>query len=254
MNCEQVRGLLDGYVDHELQPVAATEAGTHLSRCHACSHAYQERQGLSLAVRRHAVRCYPTPAGLRDRILRSLGAPEQARAWPSFALRRWLPLGGAVAFAIAAASGLTLYLATPSDQDRLTDGAISAHLRSLQANHLTDIASADPYALQAWFHARGEVVPAVKDLSTAGFRLLGGRLDYLYKRQVATVVYQSNGHTINLYVWHLEDDKPVAVTALSDEGFNLLLWGSGGMNYCAISDAAPSDLMTFAQSFKSASN
>ena len=46
--------------------------------------------------------------------------------------------------------------------------------------------------------------PPVQDFDNNGFRLIGGRLDYLNGREVAALVYQRNKHIINLFIWPSE--------------------------------------------------
>jgi anti-sigma factor RsiW len=63
---------------------------------------------------------------------------------------------------------------------------VSAHLRSLQANHLTDVQTSDQQpatsnqqGVNPWFSDRFGVAPPVPDLTSQGFSFIGGRIDYV---------------------------------------------------------------------------
>jgi len=49
----------------------------------------------------------------------------------------------------------------------------------------------------------------VQDFADHGFPLVGGRLDYLGGRPVASLVYKSDKHSINLYLWPSNEGIPL---------------------------------------------
>ena len=137
----------------------------------------------------------------------------------------------------------------------LADAAETDHVRSLLANHLTDVASSDHHTVKPWFAGRLDFVPNVPELAAHGFPLVGGRLDLLDHRQVAALVYSHGQHTINLFLWPADvaHNLPVTPAARSTtSGHHLLLWNDGPIDYCAISDVDASELLDFATFFRAA--
>jgi len=89
----------------------------------------------------------------------------------------------------------------------------------------------------------------VLDLSSEGFPLVGGRLDYLDQRPVAALIYQRRKHFINLFVWPGEAGGDRAMKAISRQGYQLLHWVDSDFNYWAVSDVNATDLHEFKQQF-----
>ena len=99
----------------------------------------------------------------------------------------------------------------------------------------------DPDELQAWFAGKAAYRLEVNDLGPHGFPLLGGRLDYLLDKPVATLVYGRSDHPISLFVLPAKSDDPIAVRG-TKHGYNVVGWSDGAFAYFAASDLARSEL------------
>ena len=119
---------------------------------------------------------FAAPAALRSRVEAAISVPVARASQPS---RRFLLQGFAFGTALsAAAAASVVFFVARSDQDeRLLGDVVSAHQRSLRAEHLTDVRSADQQIVRPWFSGKLAVVPPVIDLAAQGFTLVGGRLD-----------------------------------------------------------------------------
>jgi anti-sigma factor RsiW len=128
----------------------------------------------------------------------------------------------------------------------LAQDVISSHVRSLLATHLLDVPSTDQHTVKPWFDGKLKFSPPVRDFANQGFRLIGGRLDYINGREVAALVYQRRLHIINLFIWPLESGRTTAAETFAENGYNVLHWERDGFTFWAVSDVNVEDLRAFA--------
>jgi anti-sigma factor RsiW len=282
MNCEEATKLMDGYLDGELDPITSQTIEQHLRECPKCDQAYKIHGSLIHAIG-NATPYYKAPAELRERIQSSLRDEIAELPWrnvardtePLFPRRQprprailwetswnWLALAAAIIFAAIIALTLVPRLQRPEADQFLATQLIASHVRSLMANHLTDVASSDQHTVKPWLDAKLDFAPPVVDLSSEGFPLVGGRLDYLDNRPVAALVYQRRKHFINLFVWPAETgadtttrsagnkQRSLTLKAISRQGYHLLHWLDSEFNYWAISDISAEELQEFEQLFE----
>jgi anti-sigma factor RsiW len=272
MNCEEATKLMDGYLDGELDPITSQTIEQHLRECHKCDQAYKTNGSLIRAVG-NATPYYKAPTELRERIQASLreeiaersrrSGPVPREARPLITKKQpeprsilfgtswnWLAIAAAVVFAAIIAWNVLPRLQRPSNDQFLATQLIAGHVRSLMANHLTDVASSDQHTVKPWLDAKLDFAPAVVDLSSEGFPLIGGRLDYLDNRPVVALIYQRRKHFINLFVWPAGPDTSRTPKAISRQGYQLLHWADSDFTYWAVSDVNEKDLQTFKQLFE----
>jgi anti-sigma factor RsiW len=131
------------------------------------------------------------------------------------------------------------------ESQMLAEQVVSSHIRSLMANHLSDVVSTDQHTVKPWFSGKLDFAPVVKDLAPKGFPLVGGRLDYINNHSAAALVYKRRQHTINLFLWPSSesDSSPRSITI---KGFNVVEWTHSHMAYWAVSDLNADELTEFA--------
>ncbi len=217
---------------------------------------------MSDAIRRHATR-YTAPPGLAARIGDALDGAARAEGWPDGSSGRvipfrstaaWRPLALAASFvlAIVLSSGTTWYVTSADRQEQFAQEVVASHVRSMLADHLTDVASSDQHTVKPWFGGRLDLSPPVVDLTTTGYPLVGGRLDYLNQRQVAALVYRHKQHIINLFVWTEKSAVPQPQPPAELQGYNVRSWRDGDMRFWAVSDLNGGELDEFVRDYKAA--
>ena len=88
----------------------------------------------------------------------------------------------------------------------------------------------------------------------AGIPLVGGRLDYLDGRVVAAIVYRRRLHPLNLFVRPAGADAPPEPITGKAEGYNLVRWTQGDLEYWVVSDLNARELQLFQQEFATATS
>src|SRR6201994_624504 len=247
MTCDEAEILLHALIDGELDAGHARDVESHVVTCPRCApqlSAYREMSRQIADADLH----YTAPPSLRQRIEASL--PHQRRPRSRRSVLSGFAMGSALS--AIAATGLFAIVLRRDDDQRIMSEVVSAHLRSLQAGHLTDVVSTDQHTVKPWFNGRLDVSPPVVDLTAQGFTLIGGRLDYVDARAIGAVVYRRRQHIINLFVAQTASTETRAAKMETMQGFNVRRWSQQGMNFWAVSDIAPDELTEFGEKFEAA--
>jgi anti-sigma factor RsiW len=248
MNCEEASILLHALIDGELDAGHARDVEAHIATCPNCAAKLREFQEFRNAMT-PARLLHTAPMSLRSRIEGKLPARRAARSNRRSVIKGFAV--GATASALAA-SGLLVMVMRTDDERRILGEVVSAHLRSLQAQHLTDVPSSDQHMVKPWFNGRLDVAPPVIDLTAQGFTLLGGRLDYVDAKPVAAIVYRRRVHVINLFCAPAPGSSKRKSAMESLHGFNVRSWTENGLNLWAVSDINADELTEFGEKFEAA--
>ncbi len=242
---------VQAYFDREVDAVSAAEIERHVEHCGACRELLLDLEKVRNALR-GGISFTAAPPALRAQISEALdredalgGGGSNATPLNSRKPRRpgkpWFwsgALGGVGGAAIAAA--FAFFLVLPGFNP-LNDEIVSAHVRSLMPAHLIDVISGDMHTVKPWFAGHADVSPAVADFEAFGFRLLGGRADYIDHQRSAVVVYQHGAHVINVFTWAATGARSLRNTTRS--GYHLAYWQQGDIQYCAVSDTGWDELL-----------
>jgi mycothiol system anti-sigma-R factor len=249
MSCDFSGTILHAYLDGELDAVRAAEFERHLEACRECTATLGAAESLRSSLQR--AQLYETaPAELRKRIRTELKiSAASSTGGSSVAAWRWLAAAAAILLVTGVAWFAVPHFRSMGPESVTSAEVIDAHIRSLQAGHLTDVASTDQHTVKPWFDGKLDFIPPVHDFTDEGFPLIGGRLDVLGERNVAALVYGRRKHFINVFVWPTkESDTPIHPPG-SRQGYQWVHWRHQGMEFCAVSDVSAQDLHELAQLF-----
>jgi len=256
MNCAEAEIMLHALLDGELDAGHARDVEAHVADCTGCAEKLAAFRAMRAAMAAADLK-QRAPAALRARIeaaLPSAPARTGASVLPFRPSRRsffgGFGAGAVLSGALAASLVLTVFR---NDRDQaVANDVVSAHVRSLQANHLMDVETSDQHTVKPWFDGRVDVAPPVIDLTAQGFTLLGGRLDYIDGEPVASVVYRRRKHIINLFVAQHLGAAHAAVTTRTVQGYNVRHWSEQGLEFWAVSDLDGEELGEFVDKISAA--
>ena len=250
MQCADCRSLLDAYLDGELAEGERASVREHLAGCADCSSEHAALGRASSLAQEHLVH-YQAPDVLRARIASAIAGERAGSSVPLPARKgnRWLLAAAGLLIAVASA-GLTYAVVRGGNRSQmLADAVLASHIRSLQPGHLTDVQSTNEHNVKPWFNGRVNLSPKVPALDSAGFPLVGGRLDYLDGRVIAAVVYARRQHIINVDSWPEQgpNEEPSTTSA---QGYHLIHWRSDNVEYWVVSDLESGELAQFVSRYR----
>jgi anti-sigma factor RsiW len=231
--------MLHGFLDGELDAVHALELEQHLATCPHCAGQLERFQTLKEVVSQKGVR-WRAPDHVRAQVLAAIAQEAGKQARPAVSswdrvfglVRQWLFVPSLAALA----ASLFLVLGPVQNRTSLQEEVVAGHVRSLLANHLTDVATSDQHTVKPWFNGKIDFSPP----------LVGGRVDYIGGRVVAALIYRRRGHLINVFVWPA---PPAGTTETTRDGYNIENWSKDGLTFWAVSDAASDEIGGFREAF-----
>jgi anti-sigma factor RsiW len=244
VDCREMDGLIDAYLDRELEPGQMASVRDHLEACQACRQRLAARESLSRMLRQ--VPYYTVPVAMRARLAQTQTRPRVAH------LLAW----AAGIMLVASLAGSAWFLRSSARRDPATESVesiaetvVDSHVRALMGEHLFDVRSTDQHTVKPWFLGKVDFSPPVVDLVSRGFPLTGGRLDYVAARPVAALIYTRGQHTINLFVWPDESDS-LRSDARTIRGFHVRHWTRDHMAFWAVSDLNEAELDQFVRALQ----
>lgn len=254
MQCDEVRPLLDAYVDGEIDAADGALLRQHIDGCAECGPEMAELERLRDGIR-SAAPVFEAPEALRSAVRAALRreaatAPAGRSVPAPMRAPGWLAWAASILIAVAVGSGGTYVLTGQRQENAIANEVIDSHLRSLLGSHLTDVQSSDKHTVKPWFAGRTDISPPGVDLAAQGFPLIGGRLDLIGGKPVPALVYRAGKHIINVFV--LPQRPGDFAETLTRRGYTLHHWDEGDIGYWAVSDAAPDEFDKFERAFRQA--
>jgi anti-sigma factor RsiW len=243
MKCEEAGRCLDAYLDSELELGRRRELQQHLNICPSCWSLVRERQEFRFFFRASAP-TYKAPPELRAKVL---AMARQEKPKLAFALLHQPWAYAAAAFVLSLS--LALNILFPDVGKEVSRQAVLLHSRSISADHLVDVASADPHVVKSWLTAKLDFSPPVVGLPASGYSLIGGRLDVIQNRQVATVVYKDDKEIVTLFCWPPKKEHLSAGDHFI-EGYRACTWSNAECNYILVSKLSDRETDEFVDSFR----
>jgi anti-sigma factor RsiW len=237
MTHDEVRSLLDAYIDDELDLAAGLAVEAHLHGCPECTEWLAERRSLIGQLHAAALR-YPLPPDLNARIsAQQRSERRRVRFQP-----QWF--GAIAAGLIVAIGGFLLGQSWPRAPD-LRAELLSASVRAVLSTHPVDVLSSDHHTVKPWLSSQLPFSPPVPELTEQGEALLGARVDYLGSTRVAALVYQHGHHQINVYVWPRSAMVRAAPDDTALDGYHLVAAQAGEFTAVMVSDMSVEELTAF---------
>jgi anti-sigma factor RsiW len=242
MNCHEAALLIDPYVDDELAAADAASVGVHIEGCAPCRQRVADRESLRRLVR--SVPYHAAPARIRKSIA--------TRPRPARMSSHVLAWAAGLAIAVTAAGTIGFRARqTAQATTAFARDVVDRHISALASEHVYEVRSSNQLTVKPWFQGKLDLSPPVADLASAGFPLVGGRVDTVGGRRVAALVYQRREHVIDLFVSPARGGVATS-DARSIRGFQARHWVHGDLSLWAVSDLNDRELAEFVQAFESA--
>ena len=242
------------YFDGELDASASVEVERHLETCADCASLLGELEATRRLIREQAP-YHRADDALRRRIAESLRREDGDRPvmgrWASSTPWRFLSGAASGSAATALAAALVVFAVLPPPSNPLVGDVMNAHLRSMMSDHLVDVVSSDRHTVKPWFAGHTDVSPPAVDFADRGYKLVGGRADYVDGHRAAVVVYRHGAHVINVFAWARDGEKLPATA--SRNGYRFVFWRQGSLDFGAVSDTGPDELLTLERLVQKAS-
>ena len=155
MVCEHAtRAELSGYADGELPVEERRWWDEHLRICAPCREVLARTQAVRTSLRHHLPPREPSSA-FREELRQLIRSEQTAVVRPTPARRRSWPmaLGGALAATLVFALGLAVGRVGDGGgpRDPIVAQVVAGHVRSLEVDHLVDVASSEHHVVKPWF-------------------------------------------------------------------------------------------------------
>ncbi|MBI1807802.1 MAG: hypothetical protein HYR76_12200 [Ignavibacteria bacterium] len=226
-----------------------TEAEIHVSTCEHCKRYFQYNEQFQQLLKQKLTHT-ATPPSLRESLLQQVSEQSSKDSIFNRLIRtkpRWINWAAAI-FVLFVIGSVAAYLGLVKHGDesasRLPSLLIQDHIELQMRDNPYDVQTSDKTELEQWFSKRVDFAVNIPIIQNA--ELLGGRLCYLLKRRVAFIVFEKETKPLSAYILDGEGIDLSSLHQLSsshgktfywdnENGYNAILWKSGGLIYALVS-------------------
>ena len=118
------------------------------------------------------------------------------------------------------------------------------HVATLASANPVDVVSSDRHSVKPWFAGKIPFSFNLPEFHGSQFELIGGRVSYLEQSPGAQLLFRVRKHQISVFIFQAKA-LPLGFASAGEmdaRSFHLERWQRDGLQYFAISDAAPEDL------------
>lgn len=280
MECRELTGFIDAYLDGEFDAVECQEVEEHLRECRSCQSLAAAHGHLKELVRQRG--SVSAPKGLRLRVMDSLSeiddgevpplgvedyrlfgeeppglavrshrTPLRTRIWRSAPL--FASVGILAAFVWVTSGGFTT-------DDEVVEDAVRKHTRDLPM----EVASPDVASIQGWARDKVDFNPRLP-VFPAAMHPLGARLSHILDRPAVYLLYgePGGGRKASLFVFADAGFDLAAqpgadlhvghreVRIANRRGYNVVLWRDNEIVYSLVSDLDEATLVHLIEATRS---
>jgi anti-sigma factor (TIGR02949 family) len=231
MSCEEIRALLDDWVDGELDEASRRAVEAHAASCPECARWLRFERTLKDLVARRA-RAPEPPAYLGGRIRAAIAARGARRRRPA-----WLPLALLLAVAVSVAGGAWWLRARTAEA--LGRALLADHAKFVAAPRAREMSSAEGPPIEAWLRERLAFDPNLPSLDAEP---RGARLCTVGGKRCGLVFYERDGRPLSLFVFDRREAGSAFPGRTSEGDVHLLGWGDESRCYALVGEFPPADL------------
>ncbi|MBI1805329.1 MAG: hypothetical protein HY033_11475 [Ignavibacteriae bacterium] len=236
------------------------EAEIHFSTCEHCKRYFQFNEQFQQLLKEKLANTV-TPPSLRESLLQLVSEQSSKDFRFSRLIRakpRWTNWAAAI-FAVFVIGLAAFYLGLVKHSDEsaslLPSLLIQDHIELQMRENPYDVQTSNKTELEQWFSKRVDFAVNIPVIQNAELR--GGRLCYLLKKRVVFVVFEKETRPISAYIL---DGEGIDLSSLdqlssshgktfywdSQNGYNVVLWKSGGLIYAFVSSIDCDELQQLA--------
>jgi anti-sigma factor RsiW len=256
MNCEEAKGLIQLYLDDELDARNTLAAQQHLELCEDCSREFNALLAQDRSLRQAAQAETIDSGNLRADILKAIGrqAPAAQTTTKISRLTHWLKISAwpraAAVFVLAIGAALVvLRLAqTPQVNESVCAAVIADHTAHDSAGNMMGAMIINPEELGHFIRTFARL-NATPDLSAFGYGAPRGRICKLDGIEFLHLIYYHQAQEpLSLFIWpHTPRLTAEQFTALRRGRFNVVSFSQSGIDFFFVTSLNEERALTIAR-------